>query len=66
MAKRQARTPRPVETYRWWRRNNSDLNRDRKNWYGVEPDRYAEQPLLVGRLSERGERSYREMNPRAY
>lgn len=66
MRERNRGTPRPVETYRWWRRANSDLNRDRKNWYGVEPDSYAVQPILVGRISERGERSYREVDPKAY
>lgn len=61
---RRHKTPRAKETYRFDRRNHSDLNRDTKDWYGVETKPGPEYPPLVKRTSKRGETHYVELWPR--
>jgi len=52
---RHPKHPREKETFRWWRRNNSILNRDKKNWHGVE-GKYTDIPIsFEERVSDRGE-----------
>lgn len=55
---RKIGTPRAKETYRFDRRNHSDLNRDRKNWIGVEGKLRKEPPPLTLKTSLRGETHY--------
>jgi len=51
--------PRARETYRFdRRRNHSDLNRDRKTWYGVQGKLRPEPPAFTLKTSERGETHY--------
>lgn len=47
----QSNIPRKVETYRADRRNHSILNRDKKNWYGVEAKLRPEPPPLIITMS---------------
>lgn len=51
--------PREKSTYRADRRNHSILNRDKKNWYGVEakPNSLEHPPLAI-KTSKRGETHY--------
>lgn len=60
---RKAKVARKSRTYRSWRRNNSDLNRDRKEWYGVETKPMPQNHYipLVKKTSERGETHYVEL-----
>lgn len=72
MKERRAGIPRPVETYRWWRRQNSNLGynpssgngslgeytRGVRDWYGVEPDKYSTHPVFMKKVSYRGEVHY--------
>ena len=55
---RRVGKPRPTETYRFDRRNHSDLNRDRKTWYGVQGKLRPEPPQLILNTSKRGETHY--------
>ena len=55
---RRPKFPRPMETYRFDRRNHSDLNRDRKTWYGVSGKLRPEPPPLILKTSKRGETHY--------
>lgn len=55
---RQLGIPRREESYRWYRRNFSVLNRDTKNWIGVEAKPPEEHPPLVLKTSDRGETHY--------
>jgi hypothetical protein len=48
---RQLGIPRREETYRWYRRKYSILNRDKKNWIGVEAKPPKEHPPLVLKIA---------------
>lgn len=58
---RELGIPRAKQTYRWWRKNNSVLNRDKKDWEGVEAKYVDIHPPLIKITSKRGETSYREL-----
>jgi len=49
---REVGVPRPERTYRWWRRNNSILNRDTKNWLGTDA-RYVGHPKIEEKIAKK-------------
>lgn len=66
---RQLGIPRREESYRWYRRNYSVLNRDNKNWIGVEAKPPVEHPPLVMVIASEkakypGEIHYRQLWPK--